>query len=96
MRVVEKRSSPWSRIGFKTLASVIDRQLTKCFSVYFSDMLSYNMCIYHTSSSHTTAYNVRLRWMFSSNLKFQTLNQTEGRKISVHVYSSYVDVEVRK
>lgn len=94
---VELRSvrSPWSRIGFETHAWVIDRQLTKCFSTYFSDVLSYNMCIYHTLSSNANAYNIRLRWMFSSNLKFQTLNQTEGGKISVHVYSSYFDVEVR-
>ena len=66
------------------------------FSVYFSDTLSYNMCIYHTLASRRNAHDVRLRWMFSSNLKFQTLNQTEGPNLSVQVYFSYVDIEVRK
>ena len=46
-------------------------------------------------SSHANASNVRLRWMFPNNLKFQTLNQSVGPKISIEVYSSYFDVQVR-
>ena len=34
--------------------------------------------------------------MFPNNLKFQTLNQSVGPKISIEVYSSYFDVQLGK
>ena len=62
----------------------------------FSDVLSYDLCINHATSSPADAFNVRLRWMFPNILTFRILNQTVDPEIRMYVYSSYFDVEVRQ